>query len=221
MVFYACGCIVNVHLRRSQYARRLLLFGWSADGPWDSKRRVGVVRLLMRPVVQNTGLRIVGGAQRDVPTRCMRPALAQRIGRGTAANDLHELVQDHEFKAQFYAIDGCFEDSLDVEEVCEFCCEQCCIQEDDEHIDPDEVFENLVCLLLLEQFARTQYFTGFVEVKAGDDDLLAGEACHLYLFVDVIDVEPSVGVREGVSLNRLVSFGSVIYGQNRYCSPLG
>lgn len=76
---------------------------------------------------------------------------------GAAATDnLHELVQHDEFEAQLDTVHRGFEDRLYAEQADVFGREECRIQEDDKQIDPDQVFEDLAGLLLLEDLAGSE-----------------------------------------------------------------
>ena len=96
-----------------------------------------------------------------------RSAVAFVEGEDTrfGANKVDELVEDEELKAQLDTVDGSFEDGLDAEEVCKFRRKQSGIQEDDESIDPDQVFEDLADFAFLEYLAGPQHLAGLVEVE--------------------------------------------------------
>lgn len=57
-------------------------------------------------------------------------------------------------------------------------------------------------LLLLKGSARRQDLARFPKIEAGDDDFLNGEASHLDLLVDLVDLKPSSSRRNiGICLH--------------------
>ncbi len=121
-----------------------------------------LVRHRVVPVDEIGGAKIAfgrGWAQpRHIDASLSRASNGTCLVAGTLSagryDDCTESVEDGEFKVEFDAVYGGFEDSLDLEEVCELGREECEIEEDNKHVDIDQVLHHGLAVVLLNVHAN-------------------------------------------------------------------